>query len=87
MRVKRKWVKGEMSRTIVIYCIRTMTAVLVWAVLLKTAGAAFGWAVELSDVLTFTAAAFGGELLLLAFKRIFAKDDKEAEQNGLYQDY
>lgn len=87
MRQKKRWQKRELSRTIVIHCVNAMTAVLVWAVLLKTAGAAFGWAVELSDVLTFTAAAFGGELLLLAFKRIFAKDDKEEKQDGLYQDY
>ena len=28
---------------------------------------------DASDVLTFAGAAFGGELLLLAFKRVFAK--------------
>ena len=50
MRQKKKWQKRELSRTIVIHCVNAMTAVLVWAVLLKTAGAAFGWAVELSDV-------------------------------------
>lgn len=81
MRQKKKWQKRELSRTIVIHCVNAMTAVLVWAVLLKTAGAAFGWAVELSDVLTFTAAAFGGELLLLAFKRIFAKEETGNGEN------
>lgn len=81
MRQKKKWQKRELSRTIVIHCVNAMTAVLAWAVLLKTAGAAFGWAVELSDVLTFTAAAFGGELLLLAFKRIFAKEETGNGEN------
>lgn len=74
---KRRWSKGEMSRTIVVYCIRVMTVTLFWAGLLKTLGAIFGWMVDLSDVLTFAAATFGGELLLLAFKRIFAKKDTE----------
>jgi hypothetical protein len=81
VRQKKRWQKRELSRTIVIHCVNAMTAVLVWAVLLKTAGAAFGWAVELSDVLTFTAAAFGGELLLLAFKRIFAKEETGNGEN------
>ena len=66
-----------MSRTIVVYCIRVMSATLFWAGLLKTLGASFKWAVDLTDVLTFAAATFGGELLLLAFKRIFAKKDTE----------
>lgn len=74
---KRRWSKGEMSRTIVVYCIRVMTVTLFWAGLLKTLGAIFVWTVDLSDVLTFAAATFGGELLLLAFKRIFAKKDTE----------
>jgi hypothetical protein len=81
VRQKKRWQKRELSRTIVIHCVNAMTAVLVWAVMLKTAGAAFGWAVELSDVLTFTAAAFGGELLLLAFKRIFAKEETGNGEN------
>lgn len=62
-----------MSKTIVVFCIRTLALILVWAVTLKTLSAIFNWGVDLSDVLTFTAAAFGGELLLLAFKRVFAK--------------
>ena len=80
MKNKRKWSKGEMSRTIVIYCMRTLSGVLMWAVILKTLGAALGWTVDLSDVLTFAGGAFGGELLLLAFKRIFAKKSEETEE-------
>jgi len=75
MKNKRKWKKGEMSRTIVIYSIRVLTAVLVWAILMTMLSAVLGWMIDLSPVLTFAAAAFGGELTLLAFKRIFAKED------------
>ncbi len=74
---KRRWAKGEMARTIVLYCIRALTLTLIWAAVLKTAGVILDRAVELSDVLTFAAAAFGGELLLLAFKRIFAKKEED----------
>ena len=52
---------------------RTLSIILGWAVILKTLSAIFGWSADLSDVLTYAAAAFGGELLLLAFKRVFAK--------------
>lgn len=78
---KRRWRKGEMARTIVICCVRTMTGVLVWAVVLKTLCAVLGWACDLGDVLTFAGAFFGGELLLLAFKRVFAKDKNNEEEN------
>lgn len=78
MKNKRKWSKGEMSRTIVMYCIRVMTYTLVWASILKTIGVLFNLNSDLSDVLTFAGATFGGELLLLAFKRIFTKkNDRE----------
>jgi hypothetical protein len=79
MKNKRKWSKGEMSRTIVVYCIRVLFGTLVWAISLKTLGAALGWTVDLSDVLTFAGGAFGGELLLLAFKRIFTKKNEDLE--------
>lgn len=80
MKNKRKWSKGEMSRTIVVHCIRLMTYTLIWACVLKTVGAILGWVVDLSDVLTFAGATFGGELLLLAFKRVFTKkNDSEGE--------
>lgn len=36
MRVKGKWSKGEMARTIVIYLLRLLTMVLIWACALKT---------------------------------------------------
>lgn len=73
-----------MSKTIVLYCIRAITLIAVWAVAVKTY-AVFKWgATDISDVLIFAATAFGGELLLLAFKRVFAKknENTDIEQKG-----
>jgi hypothetical protein len=39
----------------------------------------FSLEIDLTAVLTFAAAAFGGELLLLAFKRVFAKKNDPVE--------
>lgn len=76
---KRRWTKGQMSKTIVLYCIKAITLIAVWAVALKTY-AVIKWGetsgYDLSDVLVFAGAAFGGELSLLAFKRIFAKKNE-----------
>ena len=69
-----------MSKTIVLYCIRAITLIAVWAVAVKTY-AVFKWgATDISDVLIFAATAFGGELLLLAFKRVFAKKNENADE-------
>ena len=69
-----------MSKTIVLYCIRAITLIAIWAVALKTY-AVFKWdATDISDVLIFTATAFGGELLLLAFKRVFAKKNENPDE-------
>lgn len=84
---KRRWTKGAMARTLVIYCVRAITLIAVWAVALKTY-AVIKWGetsgYDLSDVLVFAGAAFGGELLLLAFKRVFAKknENPDIEQKG-----
>lgn len=79
---KRRWTKGQMSKTIVLYCIKAITLIAVWAVVLKTY-AVIKWGetsgYDLSDVLVFAGAAFGGELLLLAFKRVFAKKNEDSE--------
>lgn len=79
--------KGRMARRLVFFCISVLTLTLIWAVVLKTA-VLFNseLMVDVSDVLTYTAAAFGGELLLLAFKRIFAKPKEEGE-DSYEQDY
>lgn len=74
-----------MSKTIVLYCIRAITLIAVWAIAVKTY-AVFKWgATDISDVLIFAVTAFGGELLLLAFKRVFAKND--AQQTDGASDY
>ena len=81
---KVKSPKGTMARKLVYFCISILTLTLIWAMVLKTV-ALFNsqMSVDVSDVLTFTGAAFGGELLLLAFKRIFAKPNEQGEDvNG-----
>ena len=52
---------------------------LIWAVALETFAVLFSLEIDLTAVLTFAAAAFGGELLLLAFKRVFAKKNDPVE--------
>lgn len=79
---KRKWRKSEMARTLVIYCVRAISLIALWAVALKTYvvicwGETTGC--DLSDVLVFAGVAFGGELSLLAFKRVFAKKNDDSE--------
>ena len=77
---KRRWTKGQMSKTIVLYCIRAITLIAVWAVALKTYAVFKFGATDISDVLIFAATAFGGELLLLAFKRVFAKKNENPDE-------
>ena len=77
---KRRWAKGQMARTLVIYCVRAITLIAIWAVCIKTY-AVFKWgATDISDVLIFAATAFGGELLLLAFKRVFDKKNENPDE-------
>ena len=77
---KRRWSKGQMSKTIVLYCIRAITLIAVWAVALKTYAVFKFGATDISDVLIFAATAFGCELLLLAFKRVFAKKNENPDE-------
>ena len=77
---KRRWAKGAMARTLVIYCVRAITLIAIWAVCIKTYAVFKYGATDISDVLIFTATAFGGELLLLAFKRIFAKKSENIDE-------
>ena len=76
---KRRWAKGQMARTLVIYCVRAITLIAIWAVCIKTYAVFKYGATDISDVLIFAATAFGGELLLLAFKRIFAKKNENPD--------
>ena len=79
---KRRWRKSEMARTLVLYCVRAITLASIWAACLKTY-AVIKWGetsgCDLSDVLGFVGAAFGSELLFLAFKRVFAKKNEDSE--------
>lgn len=77
---KRRWAKGQMARTLVIYCVRVITLIAIWAVCIKTYAVFKYGATDISDVLIFAAAAFGGELLLLAFKRVFAKKNENPDE-------
>ena len=71
--------QGQMSRMLVYFCIAVLTIVAAWAMIVKLK---FGY--DLSDVLTFVAAVFGGELLMLCLKRIFAapRDDMNDYDNN-----
>ena len=77
---KRRWAKGAMARTLVIYCVRAITLIAIWAVCIKTYAVFKYGATDISDVLIFVATAFGGELLLLAFKRVFAKKNENPDE-------
>ena len=75
--------KGQMARGLVYYCIAVLSIAAVWSMILKTISAFTGNPVDLSDVLVFIAAAFGGELLMLLFKRIFAKPTTKNYQEDM----
>ena len=79
MAKKKRFSKGKMARRLVYYCITVLTIVLVWAMITKSFFAgSYG---DLSDVLTFAATVFGGELLLLLLKRIFAKPNDDNNES------
>ena len=84
--VKRsRMTKGKMARELVYFCIWALTAALTWAMILKTAAVLLDRTCDLSDVLIFAGGAFGGELLMLLVKRVFAKpNDKDNEDGGTY---
>ena len=81
-RDKKRWTKGRMDRELVYYCLWMLTAVATWAMILKTAAVLLDRTCDLSDVLVFAGAAFGGELLLLLLKRVFAKPSDTNDENG-----
>ena len=82
---KSRMTKGKMARELVYYCIYALSLTLGWAVLIKTVAVITDRAADLTDVLTFAGAAFGGELLMLLCKRVFAKpNDKDTEDGGAY---
>lgn len=79
---KRMITKGRMARRLVCYCVGMLTATAVWAAVLKT----IDHTIDISDVLAFIGAAFGGELLLLLVKRVFAKENTKEQENETWSD-
>lgn len=84
--MKSKQTKGIMARRLVYYCITALSITLVWALVLKTLSIFTDVSMDLSDILTYAASVFGGELLMLLCKRIFAKPKSQEiegdENNG-----
>jgi NADH:ubiquinone oxidoreductase subunit 6 (subunit J) len=69
--------KGQMSRSLVRLCMAMLTAAAVWGAVMKSIRPD----ADMTDVLSYVGAAFGGELLLLMGKRILAKERKENEED------
>lgn len=65
--------QGKMARRLVYFCIGVLTFAAIWAVVITTIATVRGWMIDLSAVLTFVGASFGGELLFLLVKRVYAK--------------
>lgn len=78
IKIQSQQKKGRMARRLVYFCVTILTAAAVWAAVLKT----MDHTAELSDVLTFVGAAFGGELLLLLVKRVFAKENSNSGEES-----
>ena len=75
--MRLKTVTGKMARRLVVYCIFILTIAAIWSMALETIAVIHQVDVDQSEVLVFIGGAFGGELLMLLMKRIFAKSDKE----------
>lgn len=78
----RREQKGRMSRQLVCFCVGMLTAAAIWGGVLKSISPE----ADLTDVLTFVGAAFGGELLLLLCKRVFAKDKEEKKNEYFFEE-
>ena len=78
---KKRYQKGDLSRKLVIYCITILTIAVLWAMATKTYCAIHSVDMDVSDVLTFIGAAFGGELLLLLLKRVLSKPREETNED------
>lgn len=74
--------KGSMARRLVYFCVVVLTITLIWSAALYTYAVTHdpNTVIDLSPVLTFVAAAFGGELLMCLLKRIFAKSNDTEEE-------
>ncbi len=72
-----------MARTLVYFCLCVLAATSVWAMVITTVALGLDRSIDLSAVLTFVGASFGGELLMLLAKRMFAKPTtEEVSENG-----
>ena len=70
--------KGMFSKIVVVFCVLEMAFMQFWAMRIASHNAFLT-----TGLLTANHGVFGGELLLLCLKRIFAKSDKEGEdENG-----
>lgn len=72
--------KGKMARRLVYFCLYVLTGTTIWAVVITTTALFLDRSIDLSTVLTFVGASFGGELLLLLVKRMFAKPNETEEE-------
>ena len=78
-RSKKRKPKGRMARRLVYFCITVLTITAIWAAAITTVAAYQEWSIDLNAVLTYIGAAFGGELLLLLVKRVYAKPTETEE--------
>lgn len=68
--------KGLFSKITVAFCVIEMAAMQFWAMRIASHNAFLT-----TGLLTANHSVFGGELLLLCLKRIFAKTDKDGDTN------
>lgn len=66
--------KGMFSKIIVVFCVLEMALMQIWAMRIASHNAFLT-----TGLLTANHGVFGGELLLLCLKRIFAKSDNKNE--------
>ena len=70
--------KGMFSKIVVVFCVLEMAIMQIWAMRIASHNAFLT-----TGLLTANHGVFGGELLLLCLKRIFARSDKKGEdENG-----
>ena len=62
LRYRKGEQQGVMAKKLVYFCLRVLLWTAVWAAAMQPVGLIIDRAVELSDILTFVGAAFGGEL-------------------------
>lgn len=68
--------KGHFSKFVVVFCIVEMVAIQVWSMRIASHNSFL-----VTGLVTANHAVFGGELLLLCLKRIFANHTKKEEES------